>query len=250
MSSNPLLSIDCGYSQNCKDPVVTPGTGEMLNIYSARALNQSGGAVDTAIAKKLGNTNWKFGTLTAASTPDYTDFTTAIQAGGGVNIFTAVNNGGYLVGANAKFNLIGLNISTAEAGSPVYTYQYYNGSAYTTLTTYSVPATYALATNLVVFPAPQDWVVGTDATVGGDSSLYNIRVLSTTAGSQAVVANAAWVVSFLEFQPSLADKTSLSWTVLSNDNPLILSAGDAILPYFSGSASAKNSLRVLYSVIG
>ncbi len=248
-SAGPLLTVNAGYSQNCKSNVVTPATGQQINFFSGRAVNQSGGAIDVAIGKSLATPSWKFGTLTAASTPNYTDFTAAIQGGGGVNIFTTTTNGGYLVGASKQFNLLGLNISTGQSGSPVYTYQYYNGTAYTTLTTYSIPATYATGTQLVVFPAPQDWVPGTTTAVGGDSSQYNIIVNATTAGGTIVVASSAWVVQFLEFGPQIANNSALSFNVLDSVTPIILSGGEGILPYFSGTANAKNSLRVLYSVI-
>lgn len=245
--SKPLQVITSGYTQNCKDGVLIPPTGKQINVFSSRIVNQSGGAVDAAICKKQALTNWLFYLLTAASTPDASDVTAAIQAGGGVNIFTTVDNGGFMVGSKDKFNIIGLTVSVAESASPVYAYQYWNGASWATLTPQTMPATYAVGTQLIVFAAPQDWATGTDVATGGDSTYYYIKALSTTAGGHIVTATSAWVCTFLEFQPQLANNNALQFDVLDTSLGLILSGTEQVLPYFGGTANAKNQMRVLYS---
>lgn len=246
--TKPLLCVHLGYNENGKTDVVSPGSGKQLHLYNAKVHNRSGGAIDMGILKKLDPNMWKFYTITAASTPDAAEVTSTIQAGSSVTIFTTTNNGGYLVSSSRKFNMIGLNVNDAiGAGSPVFTYQYYNGTAYTTLTTTAVPAYTSTGTNLVVFNAPQNWAVGTEAAVGGDSANYNILVRSTTAGSDAATANAAWVGQFLEFQEGVADNGVLELN-MSIARPYVFDGNESLIPYFSGTANALNTVRVLYSV--
>jgi hypothetical protein len=247
MVSMPLQIINLGYAEKCKTGALIPPTAKVIGLYSSRIINQTGGAIDAAICRKFATADWKFYTLTAASTPDALDVTSTIQAGSSVNIFTAVNNGGYLVGAKNRFNGIGITATQAQSGSPVYTYQYFNGSAYADLVTIEIPNPYAVGTNLVMFQAPVDWAPGTTAAVGGDATLYNIKVLSSTAGGQAVIANAAWVVQFLEYQSNLEADGSLEFNVLDTDYPLLLSGNEQVLPYF-GAADADNSIRLVYSI--
>lgn len=252
MSTQPLQFVCSGYSQNCNQNVLTPPTGKQINLYSAKCLNQSGGAIDVGIGKKLALANWKFYKYTLANTPFVTDSTTAIQAGGAINIFDTTLGDGYLVGATTPFNVIGLNLSTAETGSPVYVYQYYNGTAWTTLNTQAVPATYALGNQIVAFMSPQDWVPGTPNAVntGADQSKYYILVTASTAPSNSPQANSAWVVEFIDFQSQLANNTAFEFRVFDSVLPIVLSGTEGIVPYFSGTANAKNTMRVVYSIQG
>lgn len=249
MATQPLQIISAGYSQNCKTNVLTPPTGQQINFYSGRVLNQSGGAVDAGICKKLALTAWKLYTYVAVGTVA-TDYTAAIQSGGAVNIFDTTNNDGFLAGANVPFNVLGLTVSQAQTGSPVYTYKYFNGTAWTALTTQAVPSTYAAADQLVVFPAPQDWAPGTPAGPTVNQSLYYIQVVATTASGVNVQATSAWVCEFLEFLSQLANNTSLDFRVFDSVLPIVLSGTEGLLPYFGGSANAKNMMRIVYSIQG
>jgi hypothetical protein len=191
---------------------------------------------------------WSLGTIVVASTPDFLDKTSTIQAGSVVTIFTTTNNDGFLVQSKKRFNLIGLNITQANTGSPVYVVSYYNGSAYATVTSISAPTDYATGTQVIAFAAPQDWAVGTTAAVGGSTSLYSIRVAATTAPTQAVIADAAWVAQFTQYNEGVLDNATSKFDVGFND-PIVLEANEGVIGYF-GTASAANLVRVLYKSRG
>jgi hypothetical protein len=252
MASNQLSVICSGYSQNCKSPVIAPPTGKQLNFYSAKVLNQSGGAIDAGICKNFALANWKLYKYTAAGNPTGIDYTAAIQGGGSVNIFDTTVNDGFLVGANVPFNIIGLTLAQAQTGAPVYTYNYFNGTAWTTLTLQATPVYTSTGDILIVLPSPQDWAPGTPSpsTSGVDQSKYYIFVSATTAPSQVVQANAAWVCEFLDFQSQLANNTAFDFRVFDSVLPIVLSGTESILPYFGGTANVKNMMRVVYSVQG
>jgi hypothetical protein len=242
----PFQPFHLGYSTRGTVAALSPPAGKQLKVYLANVQNRTGSAIDAGICVRFDPTSWSLGTLTAASTPDFADATATIQAGSDVSIFTTTNNDGFLVQSSRLFNVIGLTISQAESVSPVYEYTYYNGTTYATLTTISVPTTYGAANQWIVFPAPQDWVVGTTAAVGGSTTKYSIRVRATTAGGQAVKANAAWIGQFIAFQEGLADNGNVTLS-FSELNPLILQANEGVMPYF-GTANAANLINGFYAL--
>lgn len=140
---------------------------------------------------------WNFGQRVAA-TPNV-DKTADIQAGTATTIFTLVNNDGYLVYAVKPFNKITFVISqAASGGSPVYTYEYWNGSAWTALTLTTTPDYSSTGTTSAEFVAPSDWVIG-DSTEALNSDYYALRVLATTAPSGTTCKATSLVVQNTAF---------------------------------------------------
>jgi len=251
MSSQALQSIMRGYNEKGKTKVLSPGTGLQFEIFEAEIFNRSGGAIDAGIGVRYGDTPafWKAGNIDVSATPDYVDFTDDIQAGTTVDLISTTVNDGYLIQCKDLFSLIGLTISQAEGGSPVYTIEYYNGTAYTSLTTVETISAYTATDLYHVFIPPHDWVAGTTAAVGGDSDMYSIKVVATTATSQAVQCDAIWIGRFLAFTEALADNGTYKWTVpnVGGMEPgcHLLESTEGIIPYF-GTANAGNIVRVVY----
>jgi hypothetical protein len=188
--------------------------------------------------------SWSFGKIIVADTPDFTDQTSTIQDGSTVTLYTTTTNDGFLIQSPRRFNLIGFSVTQAESGSPVYTYQYYNGTAYATLTTIKVSASYTVADHVIAFAAPQDWAVGTTAAVGGSTSLYSILMKASTAPGTAVQANAMWVSAFLNFTEGVADNGKVVCTAAAGEN-FTLQSTEGVVPFF-GTANAANTVRVTY----
>lgn len=122
-----------------------------------------------------------------AATPNV-DKTTDIQAGTAVTIFTTTNNDGYFVSALKPFTKFTFVISQATTGAPVYTYEYYNGSAWSTLTLTTTPTYSALGSTTAEFVAPSDWAAGVTGEGVVSTTYYNIRVKATTAPTTACKA--------------------------------------------------------------
>jgi hypothetical protein len=240
-----LQTIHVGYAQNGKDAVLSPPTGKQVQFYEASLMNGSGGAINMGILKKLNLDTVGVYALTVSATPDAAA-ANGIKAGTATQIFSLNDNDGFLVGCTTRFNLIGLNVSTASVGG-VFALTYYNGTNYVSLTTIDVPTAFAAGVNLILFAAPHDWVVGTTAAVGGDATQYNIRVLASTHPTNAVAANAIWVAQMLTYQEAVADNGTLTSTIYSQ-YPLRLSGGEGIMPYFGGTASAANLARCIYAI--
>ena len=248
MSSNGrlILDLNTAYEQQAKASVLSPSSDEQLLVHTLNMHNRYAGTNDMAACVKLANADYLVGLLTSGAV--VADVTSALQAGTVQNLFSTTNNDGFLVQSKRKFNLMGFTVSQAATGSPVYTYEYYNGSAYTALTDMiETPTLTATGDKLFVFSSPRDWALGSTAGVGGSSSYYSIKVIATTAPSQAVRATAVWVGKFLHFQEAVAENGNLHISY-PYENPKLLNGGEGIMPYFKN-ASPSNLVTGLYQSI-
>lgn len=136
------------------------------------------------VGPNFGNSRWELWKRIAA-TPNV-DATTDIQAGTATTIFTTTNNDGFIVYGVNKFNKFTVVVSQASTGSPVYTYEYWNGSSWTSLTMVTTPVYSATGSVYAEFSIPSAWVVGDGTEGGGNNNYYAVRVLATTSPSTAV----------------------------------------------------------------
>jgi hypothetical protein len=179
------------------------------------------------------------------ATSTYTDQTAAIQAGTATAFF-ASNNDDLYIGAKVPFGLFGVDLSVNEAGSPVYTMAYWNGSSFATLTTIEAVAAYTTQ-EILTFAPPYDWVKGTGiSNITNSSDFYWVRIRSTTAPSTPPQINNAWVGEMLAFREGIADNGSIEISSPDSVKPIIFETGEGLIPYF-GSASANNTLEASYN---
>lgn len=220
------------YSEAGKTALLSPAQGRVLRLYGAYGANRSGGASAVGFLKGFADASWYLGTVSDADTPDITDETATIQAGGSVDIFTTTANDGFLVQSPKPFNLIGLSVTQGETGSPVYALEYYNGTAWVAVPMLSTPDLTSTGDKLYLFAPPADWAPGGTAAVGVTSTNYAIRIRATTAGGQAVQANAAWVAELLAYQDDVPHNGQYAY-VPPEFLPEQFEAGEYLIPYFS-----------------
>ncbi len=246
MNTRLLQTLITSYAQNAKDSVLSPSTGKQIKLYYAKLTNRSGGTIDVGILKKLATTGSYalFGSAAGVGS----DLTTAINAGTASTILTTTTNDLFVVQCREKFSLIGLTVSQAQAGSPVYIYQYWNGTIWTTLTTISVPTSYTTGTQLIVFLPPSDWAVGGDGTTNLDATRYSVRCKATTAPSTAVKVTALWAGLMLDFKPNLDHESSMEYKGADPTLCLMFDGGESLLPYFGGTATANNLIHAQYMI--
>ena len=243
-----------GYAVKGNATIVSPGTGNQLEVFETKLLNRSGATLNMGICVKMANADWKLYRITAASTPDGTDITSTVQAGTTASIISTTNNDGYLVTSARPFNVIGMNIVQAETGAPTYVYSYYNGSSMSTFTpTDTIVYTSTGNVTMTMFPSI-DWVVGTSSGIL-DSAItpaYSMRLLATAAPSQAVTINSMWVGYALAYGDTVADNAALTYPAVhsaNNNAVLTLQGQEGIMPFFS-TANALNMASVLYKTRG
>lgn len=241
-SRKNLLTEHAAYATRGKATVPTGnGANNQLLISYAQAHNRSGGAIDLGVLSKLVNGNWR---LYQAESPQ-ADLTSSIQGGSSTQIFGTTNNNGIIIESPDKFNLIGITVSQAEAGSPVYAYQYWNGSSYVTSPNISVQTAFTVADGINLLLSAVDWA--TKASLRGDGlQVYTIRILATTAPSTAVLGTNMWLGKLLDFSAAVANNAKLELN-FPPERPLLLEGGESIMYYF-GTANAANCVATRYQI--
>lgn len=237
-----LQTKHVGYANVCSSNVLAAPSNQQLLIHAVHAYNGSGSTADIGICKQLGTTTWKLWSIAAS----VTNVTSTVQAGSAVTLIGTTNNYGFIAQCSRRFSLMTFNISQAELGSPVYSYQYWNGSAWSTLSLAETPVYTATGQVVIAFNAPSDWAVGAGS-LGPDETMYSIRVRGTTAPSTAVQINSLTLASFIAFRKSIPASQQLS--VIFRTRALLLDVSEAILPYFSV-ASAQNTVEIAYQISG
>lgn len=234
---------------------MSPASGKNLVFLGATVNNRSGGAAIVGVGFKLHNDRWKAGQWDDSETASYTDDTTDAQDSGTNDfaLFTTTNDDGFVVQSLDKFGIIGIDVTTAEVGSPTYVVEYWNGTAWTDLGTIEEPTDYDIAEHAIVFSPPIDWTalaagdtpVDTDGLTAG---YYAIKVDASAAPTTAPLAKTLWVAKLYDYKEAVADNAVLNFNV-EDSIGVALQAGESIIPYF-GTAAATNSFSVRYREIG
>lgn len=236
-------SVLVAYATKGKANAFIVAASKQVYVYNARAFNNSGGAITCGICRSLSYSQLNLWTLTTGGTV-YTNSTAAIAAATATTLFTTVNNDGYILTSKRRFNLVQMTVSTASGGG-TYTYKYWNGSAYTTLTTLEVPVYSAAADIWVVFQAPSDWVVGGPASVAQDQ--YSIQVIATTHPTTLVAINSLVVGEMLDLYQAVPDAAAVQLS-FPDSKPFLLNGGEGLFPYFS-TAAADNQFGCFYTTV-
>lgn len=183
-----ITGLSSAFTSNARPAVISliSGDGNVIgNIFSTdtSTSGRTGGSLLLVHEYNYVNEAVKLFTLQASNT----DVTTAIQAGTATTIFpTGTSNYGMLIQGATTFGRVNFTISQASTGSPVYTYEYWNGAAWTALTiTGSAPSFSTTGVKQLLFTIPADWKVSSDVGAA-DPTKYSIRILATTAPLTAV----------------------------------------------------------------
>lgn len=230
------------YSEKGKTPVLVPGANEQLSVHSVTLLNRAALPQDMAVMIKHAPTDCRILRYTAAGTV-YTDLSDALRAGTATSLISTTNNDGFVIGSKNKFNLIGLNVTQAEAGNPVYAFEYWNGSAWVSCpAVIDTPLYSGTGSVLFVHLAPLGWAPGGFA--GAEPLFYYLRIRGTTAPAQAVIANEFWIARMAWYSSNVPQHGILHVAYPYNE-PRTLDANESVMPYFS-IADAKNCVAAQY----
>ena len=147
---------------------------------------------------------------------------------------TTSANDGFWIASDEQFNKVVFTEAAAFTGAPVVSYQYWNGSAWSALTTVSAPTwTDAKADKTLEFDIPTDWAV-TSSTVENASYITNrfsVRARFTTAPSNTPMCD------------KLALSNTQKFTEIVSDEKPLYSTAHASRVWFS----FKDSVYVNYS---
>lgn len=180
------------YAQNYTSSTSAVGFSVPVPSYSANDLMLAIVSADTGTQTWAGSEVTQYAWTAFTGGTVFADVTTAAQnatTGDTFIIDTAsVLNDSFYWGSTTKFNLVGAIISTAgtASGNPVWTWEYWNGSAWTALTLLTTGLTYTTAVGYAMnrFHPPTDWA--TNSPGGSMATAYWARQRTTTAGNITV----------------------------------------------------------------
>lgn len=235
MNRQSMLTKRVAYPNQSFDAALAAPVNQQLVISSIAAVNGTVAKMDIAIGYSLNNVDWQL-IITAGGVPS--DYSLVIQAGIATPIIGTTNGDSFVVGSKEQFGLLSFNVNQASTGSPVYVYEYWNGSAYVPLQLISTPSYASTGRQEILFTAPVDW-----ASVSG---YYNVRVTASTAPGTVVEINTLKVINVLTYREGVSPKAELE---LSFEEPkqLLLQGQAEIIPYFSFS-SPSNSMEMSYQI--
>lgn len=233
------------YAEKGKSNALQISASQQIYVYNMRAWNRTGSSINVGLCRRLkaGVGRYKFWTKVSTT---YTNITAALEAGTASQIVTATNSDGFIVQSDRRIGLIGLTISNTATGG-TYTFEYFNGSTWTSLTTIENFTNFnSTGDKYLVFIPPHDWAQGDGAATAIDQNMYSIRVLHTTAPGDTGSANALWIAEFLDYWEGLGDN-SCAELMFDSERPFLLEGGEGLLPYFS-TTNAANQFGAFYSV--
>lgn len=227
-----------GYPTQGRDSYSLVASNNVPYLHSFSAFNANGSASDIGLGIAHATTTWK---LLQYPNGTPVDVTASIQAGSTVNIFDTTTNHGFLIESSKQFGYCVFNLTQAQSGSPVYTYEYFNGSAWVTLNLSQTPGYTSTGLAYIVFNPPADWALGDNSLTA--NSLWSIRVKASTAGGQAVQANSLRVARWITYRAGIPTQSQLQ--AVFDAHPYRLESGEAIVPFFA-SANNLNSIEAAY----
>lgn len=253
---SPMVIEAISYPVKAKTDAIPSQSGKQLIFMGATVQNRAGASNFVGIGFKVDNSRWKAGQWDDSETASYIEDTTDAQDVGANDfaLTTTTNNDGFVIQSLDKFGIVALQVGTAQAGSPVYEYTYWNGSSWTALTTIEVPTSYTVAEHTIAFFAPTDWaaLAAADAPVATDgltAGYYAIRLRATTAPSTAPLATQIWVAKVYDFKEDVSDNGLINFTPEDPINGIALHGGESIIPYYK-TAHADNVVTVRYAIRG
>lgn len=243
MGSRALILETYSYPESALSSVVIPPQGKTVELYSIRMTNRPGAGITCPVGlfQKMSPGNFKVFSYDGTTATEVTDFSS-------LNVFDTTNGNGIIFQSDDKFGMMGLNVTAAETGAPVYDYQYFDGASFQTLTTMVSPASYGSGENHVIFASPLDWVIGSPAIVGLDPDKYTVLFTSSTAPATAVTVDSVILAKLIDFQFALGHNSGFQVSFDPQD-PLRFEAAEGVLPYF-GVASANNIVSLTYRLRG
>lgn len=165
--------------------VVFGGSNDRHRVYLSTLEDH-----ENFVGQTFGNTSWELWGSRASPA----DLTATVQGGAAVSIFTTTNGEGFELQGAAKFNKATFVVSQAATGLPVYSYTYWNGASWASLTTALSAGYDSTGSKNLTWTIPSDWATG-DGSEPGNNNKYSIRVLAATAPSTAVQITSMSVIN-------------------------------------------------------
>ncbi len=216
-----------------------------IYLHSFCAFNANTSSCDLGLGVAHTNPTWKLYTGNVNTGTAATDSTSSIQAGTSTSLVDTTANHGFMIESTKQFGYVAINLTQAETGSPVYSYQYWNGASWATLNMNQTPVYTSTGYIYLTFNPPTDWAVG-DGGLGANTG-YSIRVRATTHTTQAILATSVRVARWFCYRQAVPASSQLQ--VIFDNHPNLLEVSEALVPYFQ-TANNLNSIEAAFQQHG
>ena len=172
--------------EEAQDFLLELGDAEFLQMAFPDAARQMAMRCPVFSEVQMVSTFWVAGQWTEA-THTFTDDTTDAQDVGTSDfaLSSTMDNDGHMIGAYGKFEQVIYTIGTADDGTGIYEYRYWDGTFWQALPLLTTPNFAATGTHTLSFVAPEDWRQGAPTGItlpwadGFDANLFWIMVRAT-----------------------------------------------------------------------
>lgn len=234
MNRQSLQVARTAYPNQSVDAALEAQESQQLLVHSIEATNGSASANNLAIVHSMPN-----GLVVKRDLGGtVSDISASLATGTATTLIGTTNNDEFTVGSPEKFGLIALTVSQAATGSPVYTYEYWNGSGWTALTLVEMPVLSVTGKKAFFFHPPLDWALNSD-------TIYSVKVTATTAPGTAIQATALKVGKVLAYSEGVLSRATLQ--VRFETRQLLLQQGEEIMGFFAYAATA-NTMEASYQI--
>jgi len=199
------ISDTVKYPNQSFDAAVSAASAKQLEVSSAAAFNGSVAENNVGIAHSVTSTR----------------------------ISSSLSGDNYSIKSKDKFNMAAMSIGTADSSGATFTYKYWNGSTFATLTLLNTPVLTATGKKAILFDAPLDWALDAD-------SYWTIRIDATTTPN--FVFTSVLPCRVLAYREGVQPKATLE---VNFEDPVLLQSGEGIVGFFSF-ADSLNTLKASY----
>jgi hypothetical protein len=229
-----LQCLRVGYPNQSFNASLVASEDKQLLVHSLVAVNGTASANDVGIGHSLPYTEL---VVETSINSVVTDVTAQMQSGVTTTLLGTTNGDFFTVSSKDKFSMLTFVISQEENGSPVHTFEYWNG-AWTTLPIQQMPNLSLGGISVLMFNSPVDWELDS-------GEMYSIKITATTAPGQALEIDGMKVCKVLAYREGILPKGEL---LLNFDTrQLLLQQGEQIVGFFAY-ASAANTMEASYQI--
>lgn len=208
MNHSGLLLRRVSYPNQSFDSALTAPTNKQLLLHSLAAYNGS------PVMNKVG----------VGYTLNSTKYSASLIA----------NN--YTISSDVRFDLVSLNLTTADTSGSTFGLQYWNGTTWVALTALNSPTVTSLGQTTLLFNRPIDWAV--DA-----NNRYSVRITST--GVPNFSADKIKVGEMVAYNDAVLNYAELQ--VRLETRQLLLQQGAEVIAFFQY-PSVFNKVEVSYQI--
>jgi hypothetical protein len=218
-----------GYDDISGPAILLAPSNQQLMVREVACVNGTGAAMQVGIANSMNYTHAAIYTLQGGVATAVSPIVNANNGTYTAQGFTTTANDGLLIQGMIRFGMLYYSLNVAATGSPVFSYEYWNGSAWIAFTPIIDKGFSATGAGFMVFSPSYKWAKGTGGYAGLNANYYTIRLRATTASGTAGTLSQIQLSRVLTLRQTEAlQALQMSFEI----QELFLNQGEGIVPIF------------------